>query len=506
MPVTVERMRAWWRGVRQETARRLPTREILIRHDSGSRYFLLTTRLQVTALSIATGFLFVLCVSGLTTWVSLRSQQAAEATLDRLNAEIQASDARLAALREEYRVEQLAVTERSDQLAEYSREVVALQTQLDDKEAEARANAAATSQAESTGIELGEESRLLRRRLDDARRHQDQMTSELEGARSRAEALAVQARLSSEAKAQAEKNRAEAAIEAAQLRRAIEEQRQSRDALARELMSAEERAAIAAADAKTSAAMADRTAALERRLELARLVQDALASRLDDQVRTQLTGVEKALARTGLNVEQLLVGARGRIMPPQSVANQGGPLISLAPPFSHINISLAPDDVERSPQLGRVARGIERIDGFRQVLELLPAGSPINRVEVSSGFGLRVDPITKATAVHPGVDLRSEIGAPVRTMAAGVVRAVTTDTEYGNLIDIRHAFGVITRYAHLSETKVKVGDSVTTGQLIGRVGMTGRSTGAHLHYEVRIDNHPRNPLPFLELDRNALPK
>jgi len=502
MREAVDRLKGWSLSLRRETVRRLPTREILIRHDLGSRYFLLTTRLQVTALSVTASLFLALLVSGLMTWISIQSQQQAEAKLDSLNAEIQASDARLAALREEYRAEQRAVTERSDKLAEYSRDVALLQVQLDEKESEARANAAATSQAESTGQELSEEARTLRRRLDDARRQQDQMTSELDAARQRAEALALQARLSSEAKAQAEKNRTEAAIEAAQLRRAVEEQRQSKDQLARQLLSAEEKAALAAADAKTSAVQAEEKAALERRLEVAKLVQEALAARLDDHVRRQVGGVEQALARTGLNVDTLIAGARGR----NAITSQGGPLISLAPPFAHINISLAPDDVERSPQLGRVARGIERIEAIRQVMDLLPVGSPIGRQEISSGFGLRLDPITKATAVHPGADLRAAVGTPVKVMAPGVVRAVTSDSEYGLMVDIRHAFGVITRYAHLSEAGVKVGESVANGQVIGRVGMTGRSTGAHLHYEVRVDNHPRNPAPFLELDRNALPK
>ena len=501
MPITVERVKGWAREARRETARRLPTREILIRHDLGSRYFLLTTRLQVAALSLVGAIGLTLLGFGAATWISVRSQQAAEETLDRLNAEIQASDARLAALRDEYREEQRAVTERSDQLAAYSREVAALQSQLDEKEEEVQASLEATTQAESTRLVLSEEAASLRRRLEDARRHQDQMTSELESARARAEALAMQARLSSEAKALAEKNRAEAAIEAAQLRRAIEEQRQSRDALARQLLTAEERAAAAAAEAKTSAEMAERTAALEHRLEVARLVQESLAARLDDQVRQQLTAAERALARTGLNVEQLLSGAR-----PRAQTNQGGPLIALAPPFSHINISLALDDVERSPQLGRVARGIERIDALRQVMELLPAGSPIGRMDISSGFGLRVDPLTKLTAVHPGTDLRAEIGTRVRVMAPGVVRGVSSDSEYGNMIDVRHAYGVVTRYAHLSAVDVKPGDQVKTGQVIGKVGRTGRSTGSHLHYEVRINNNARNPLPFLELDRNALQK
>lgn len=502
MPSALERLKEIQGKLRREAVRRLPTREILVRHDLGSRYFLLTTKIQVTALSIAGSLVLALMVSGLATWISMRSQQAAEATLDRLNAEIQASDKRLIALREEYRAEQKAVTERSDRLDEYSRDVALLQAQLDEKEAEAKLHAEATSHAETTGQELNEVARNLRRRLEEARRHQDQMTADLESARQRADLLAVQARLSFEAKAQAEKHRAEAAIEAAQLRRTIEEQRQSKDTLARQLLSAEERAALAAADAKASAAQAEASAALERKLEVARLVQEALAARLDSQVRTQVVGIERALARTGLNIEHMIADVRSK----NAVPAQGGPLISLAPPFGHINISLAPDDVERSPQLGRVARGIERVDAMRQILDLIPAGSPIGRADVSSGFGLRIDPITKATAVHPGADLRAPVGTPIKVMAPGVVRAVTSDTEYGRLVDVRHAYGIVTRYAHLSEVSVKVGEAVAIGQVIGKVGTSGRSTGAHLHYEVRIDNHPRNPAAFLELDRNAFQK
>lgn len=114
--------------------------------------------------------------------------------------------------------------------------------------------------------------------------------------------------------------------------------------------------------------------------------------------------------------------------------------------------------------------------------------------QVSSSFGWRNDPITGASAFHSGVDLRAAEGDPVTSTAAGRVVFAGEDGGYGNSVVVEHANGMTTRYAHLSETVVGVGDAVEYGQLLGLVGQTGRATGPHLHYEVRVDGKAVDPM------------
>jgi len=116
---------------------------------------------------------------------------------------------------------------------------------------------------------------------------------------------------------------------------------------------------------------------------------------------------------------------------------------------------------------------------------------------LSSGYGLRLDPFTQHSSIHPGLDLVSAYGAPVYATADGVVAGAQPHAEYGNLVSLTHGFGIETRYAHLSRFAVRSGASLRRGDVVGYVGSTGRSTGAHLHYEVWIDGRPVNPLQYL---------
>lgn len=116
---------------------------------------------------------------------------------------------------------------------------------------------------------------------------------------------------------------------------------------------------------------------------------------------------------------------------------------------------------------------------------------------LSSGFGVRRDPFTAAPAVHLGLDISADHGQPVYASADGVVAEAQRHSDYGNLVTVSHGFGIETRYAHLSGFAVRPGRTVRRGEVIGYVGSTGRSTSAHLHYEVWIDGRPTNPLGFL---------
>jgi murein DD-endopeptidase MepM/ murein hydrolase activator NlpD len=131
--------------------------------------------------------------------------------------------------------------------------------------------------------------------------------------------------------------------------------------------------------------------------------------------------------------------------------------------------------------------------------QAIPTVLPVTVGYYSSNFGYRIDPFTGRNTFHDGVDFVAPIGTPVAAAAGGVVVASERHTEYGNMIEIDHGNGLTSRYAHLSSRSVNVGDVVLRGQNIGAVGSTGRSTGAHLHFEVRNQGAALNPKNFLAL-------
>lgn len=132
-------------------------------------------------------------------------------------------------------------------------------------------------------------------------------------------------------------------------------------------------------------------------------------------------------------------------------------------------------------------------------LNSLPTGIPVkDNYSLSSGFGLRLDPFLHTMAKHEGLDFSAPVGTPIIASAAGVVSRSGWDSQYGNVVEINHAEGFKTRYAHASQLLVRVGQTVKRGEMIAKVGSTGRSTGPHLHYEViRAGTHinPANMIP-----------
>jgi murein DD-endopeptidase MepM/ murein hydrolase activator NlpD len=121
---------------------------------------------------------------------------------------------------------------------------------------------------------------------------------------------------------------------------------------------------------------------------------------------------------------------------------------------------------------------------------MVPSTRPLDG-EIGSGFGFRSDPITGLAALHTGLDFSADIGAAIVAAAGGVVLASEFHPQYGQLLEIDHGNGLVTRYAHTSKILVKPGDLVRRGQVVARVGTTGRSTGPHLHFEVLVDNVSR---------------
>jgi murein DD-endopeptidase MepM/ murein hydrolase activator NlpD len=135
---------------------------------------------------------------------------------------------------------------------------------------------------------------------------------------------------------------------------------------------------------------------------------------------------------------------------------------------------------------------------YREVsTRLVPSAQPLADALLGSQFGTRIDPFTGRRVAHEGLDFSAPVGAPILAAAAGVVVVAARHPGYGNQIDIDHGDGLVTRYAHASKLDVAEGAIVRQGQKIAEVGSTGRSTGPHLHFEVRVDGVARDPLPYL---------
>ena len=214
---------------------------------------------------------------------------------------------------------------------------------------------------------------------------------------------------------------------------------------------------------------------MERRQTLA-------LGRIGATARRDAARLQNVVERTGLVSEALA--------PPSAKGGVGGPFIP------------ATDD-PKAPAFDRALAGAQRDvaleDRLTRLMPILPVRPPlIGEAEVSSPFGYRPDPFLGRPALHPGVDLVQEYGAEIHATAGGRVVHAGPMGGYGNMVEIDHGNNLATRYGHMSEILVEEGQVVTAGAVIGRIGSTGRSTGPHLHYEVRVDGEPVDPERFLQ--------
>jgi len=225
---------------------------------------------------------------------------------------------------------------------------------------------------------------------------------------------------------------------------------------------------------------------------------DALAVRLGE-LQAQLTRLdavgERVAGMAGIKPAELVRTPPGR----------GGPEPAESRPLSLDELSAAIDQVSKAAERrGDALSLLESELVLRQVMaRLLPSGQPLEDGMLGSRFGWRIDPITGRSALHEGIDFNAPAGTPIFAAGSGVVVVAGPHPAYGNHVDVDHGKGLVTRYAHASRLLVKEGDIVKQGQRIAEVGSTGRSTGTHVHFEVRIDDQPQDPLKFLRQGMGA---
>jgi murein DD-endopeptidase MepM/ murein hydrolase activator NlpD len=148
--------------------------------------------------------------------------------------------------------------------------------------------------------------------------------------------------------------------------------------------------------------------------------------------------------------------------------------------------------------VNRVSLARTQVDRLTRTLASVPVRRPVlGDPDISSGFGMRIDPFIRAPAMHTGMDFRGDTGDPARVTADGTVTIAAWQGGYGKMVEVDHGNGLATRYAHLSEIGVKVGQRVRAGHIVGKIGSTGRSTGPHLHYETRVNGEAVDPRKFL---------
>ncbi len=214
--------------------------------------------------------------------------------------------------------------------------------------------------------------------------------------------------------------------------------------------------------------------------------QIAFAERMTQIAIARSQKAEGAIREFGLNPDQLAREAK---------QGMGGPFI---PFFGKKQKPV------RDPRFTRMLTALERMEAMEMALAGIPTSMPAAAGLMSSGFGYRSDPFNGSGAMHAGLDFKGPIGTPILAAADGKITFAGWQGGYGNCIEITHANGLVTRYAHLSGFTASLGQDVKRGVQIGRMGSTGRSTGSHLHFEVRINGSAINPLKFLEANPDVL--
>ena len=257
--------------------------------------------------------------------------------------------------------------------------------------------------------------------------------------------------------------------------------------------------ALAETAAERDQIEADAQSALEQRdnleleLQLNAQRNDQIFRQLEEAMAVSVEPLNKMFSSAGLPPDRILEQVR------RGYNGEGGPLEPLS--MSTRGEEPSPDEIRANALLSQMSK----LNLYRIAAERAPFSTPVNlgQVRQSSGFGYRRDPKTGGRRLHKGADFAGGTGTDIFATADGVVTHAGWQSGYGRLVTIQHAFGIETRYAHNSNIRVKVGQRVSRGDHIADMGNSGRSTGTHLHYEVRVNGNPINPMIYIKAARNV---
>ncbi|MCA2010693.1 DUF5930 domain-containing protein [Cereibacter sphaeroides] len=226
-----------------------------------------------------------------------------------------------------------------------------------------------------------------------------------------------------------------------------------------------------------------------------RLIQDRntrIFTQLEDAIEGAIEPLDRMFSAAGLSSDSLLRQVRAGYQTRSA---------SLMPISISTTGTLDPNSDE--VRANSVLAALEEIDLYRIALERTPFARPVGSARLTSAFGYRRDPITGGRRLHAGQDWGGSRGTPIHATADGVVTFAGRQSGYGNIVIIQHDFGFETRYAHMSSIAVTTGQRVSRGDRVGGMGSTGRSTGVHLHYEIRVGGDPINPMTYIRAAQNV---
>lgn len=240
------------------------------------------------------------------------------------------------------------------------------------------------------------------------------------------------------------------------------------------------------ADLPADASSADRAdklfVAINQSLQAIETEQLQRLTRLADTTYQNADAIKDALQAAGLPVDDDFG---------KDESDVGGPLV----PIDRATLF--------DTKVKELDEALDQLDHLRKEARRLPLANPAPGRAVTSPFGVRTDPLLGTAALHSGMDFRIPLGSPARATAAGVVTKAGWNGGYGRMVEVDHGQGYTTRYAHLSRVDVAIGQSVKAGDVVGQTGSSGRSTGPHLHYEVRHDGDAIDPLRFLRIGKKV---
>jgi len=239
--------------------------------------------------------------------------------------------------------------------------------------------------------------------------------------------------------------------------------------------------------------LAAELAAVKLRYKIATRRHEEMLDEVQTAVSDAFGPLESLLERADLDVDSMLASVRA------DYSGQGGPLVSLG-----MSTRSFDGEVSTTSRFDTLMVGIDRMNMLRIAIGKVPYAIPVKDVyRFTSGYGTRRDPKGGGRRLHAGVDFAAPRGTPIYATADGVVSSAETEGGYGRTVRIRHDFGFETVYAHQSRLRVTAGQRVSRGDHIGDMGSTGRSTGVHLHYEVRLNGRPVNPMSYVEAAKDV---
>ncbi len=438
-------------ALNQSLSRVFPERRIYIRSDARTRYWTFSPISQCGATFVVAA---LIGWSGFTSYAFIDKATDGRTAENRLQASQEAYEIQLAALREQQRLVEEELNrsnERGDmvtrELSEKQRLLVETAGRLHD------------SEAELTGLRTEFENLLAERRTE-----QDQINAlneEVVGLR----------------------------LSMAELERGESEMTDTLKTFASTMQGV-----IAARDQASERAVEldTRVAVLEDEIKGWENRQEHMLAQLEDATKTSLGDLNGLFTGSDVDLESILKQTR------RDYTGRGGG------PIDDDGAAAEEPVVDAGERVAALMNDMERMSLMRVAIDRLPFGMPTRNARRTSGFGHRRDPYRRTARMHNGVDFAAPRGTPIYATGEGVVAFSGRQSGYGIVVKIRHAFGFETVYAHLSKSRVKVGQRVERGDRIADMGSTGRSTGSHLHYEVRIDGKPVNPSKFIRAARNVL--